>query len=308
MTAMTKTRISAVINTWNEAENLADCLNTLDFVDEIIVVDMESTDATKKIAKAYTDKVYNHPYVGYVEPARNFALAKASGNWVLIVDADERIPRTLANKLIDIANNDEADFVRIPRKNLVFGQWLKYSRWWPDYNIRFFKKGYVTWQDAIHSVPVTEGQEINLDPEPELAIVHHHYRTIDEFLKRMIRYTNQQAKELIVEGYQFNLADLISKPIGEFLSRFFAGEGYKDGLHGLVLSILQAFSAFVVYLKTWEKGGFPPQKDIVSDADFRKLIASKFRELKYWLYTIKIHLTANKSERMVLKVRRKLNL
>src|SRR3990167_7345292 len=207
---MTKPKISAVINTWNEGKNLAECLDTLDFVDEIIVVDMASTDDTKKIAKQYGALVYDHPYVGYVEPARNFALAKASGNWVLIIDADERIPRSLAAKLVDIAANDEADFVRVPRKNLVFGQWLKYSRWWPDYNIRFFKKGYVTWQDTIHSVPITEGIGMNLDPEPEYAIIHHHYRSIDEYITRMMRYTTQQSKELIDAGYQFSLIDLVN--------------------------------------------------------------------------------------------------
>ena len=305
---MTKPKISAVINTWNEEKNLAECLDTLDFVDEIIVVDMASTDDTKKIAKQYTDKVYDHPYVGYVEPARNFALSKASGNWVLIIDADERIPRTLASKLVDIVTNDEADFVRVPRKNLVFGQWLKYSRWWPDYNIRFFKKGYVEWQDAIHRPPITTGQGINLDADPKYALIHHHYRTLDEYLERLIRYTNQQAKELLAEGYKFSLSDLISKPIGEFLSRFFAGEGYKDGLHGLAISLLQAFSTFVVYLRTWQEEGFTPQKDVLTTPVFQKLIGSKFRELKYWLYTVKIHLSGKKSERFVFKIKRKLNL
>lgn len=305
---MTKPKISAVINTWNEEKNLSDCLDTLNFVDEIVIVDMESTDGTKKIAKQYTDKVYNHPYVGYVEPARNFALGKATGSWVLIVDADERIPETLASKLVSIAENDEADFVRVPRKNLVFGQWLKYSRWWPDYNIRFFKKGYVEWQSAIHRPPITNGQGINLDPDPKFALLHHHYRTLDEYLERMIRYSNQQAKELLDEGYQFNLSDLINKPIGEFLSRFFAGEGYKDGLHGLTLAVLQAFSILAVYLKVWQEQGFTPQKDIVGNPDFKKLITTKFTELKYWLYTIKIHLSQKNSERLVLKVKRKLNL
>ena len=244
---------------------------------------MASTDDTKKIAKQYTDKVYDHPYVGYVEPARNFALSKASGNWALIVDADERIPTTLAGKLVDIATNDEADFVRVPRKNLVFGQWLKYSRWWPDYNIRFFKRGYVEWQDAIHRPPITTGQGINLDPDPKYALIHHHYRTLDEYLERLIRYTDQQAKELLAEGY-------------------------KDGLHGLAISLLQAFSTFVVYLRTWQEEGFTPQKDVLTTPVFQKLIGSKFRELKYWLYTVKIHLSGKKSERFALKIKRKLNL
>lgn len=305
---MTKSKISAVITTWNEASNLDDCLSGLGFVDEIVVVDMESVDNTVKIAKQYTDKVFHTPYTGYVEPARNYSIGKASGNWILIVDADERISATLAEKLEEIVKNDSADFVRIPRKNLVFGQWLKYSRWWPDYNIRFFKKGYVTWSDAIHRPPITEGNGINLDPEPGSALIHHHYRTIDDYLTRLIRYTNQQSKELIDAGYQFSLADLINKPIGEFLSRYFAGEGYKDGLHGFVLSILQAFSMFVVYLKVWQEDGFTPQKEILGSPSFRNLVGDKFRELKYWLYTIKIHLSGKKSEKLLLRIKRKLNL
>ena len=101
---------------------------------------------------------------------------------------------------------------------------------------------------------------------------------------------------------------MIKKPIGEFLSRFFAGEGYKDGLHGLAISLLQAFSTFVVYLRTWQEEGFTPQKDVLTTPVFQKLIGSKFMELKYWLYTVKIHLSGKKSERFALKIKRKLNL
>ena len=138
---MTKPKISAVINTWNEGKNLAECLDTLDFVDEIIVVDMASTDDTKKIAKQYTDKVYDHPYVGYVEPARNFAISKATSEWVFVLDPDEEVSDNLKDKLVQIvSNNTEIDFIRIPRKNIIFGKWMKASMWWPDYNIRFFKK------------------------------------------------------------------------------------------------------------------------------------------------------------------------
>jgi len=107
---MSRPKISAVVNTYNEEKNIDACLKSLNFVDEIVVVDMESQDKTKKIAKKYTDKVFNYEKIDYVEPARNFAISKATGDWILIVDADERVPRPLAVKLMEIAEKDQADF------------------------------------------------------------------------------------------------------------------------------------------------------------------------------------------------------
>lgn len=303
---MAKTKISAVVNVRNEAENIEGCLKCLNFCDEIIVVDMESSDDTVELAKNYTDKIFHHEAVGYVEPARNFAIKKATSDWILIVDADERIPKTLAAKLIEIVQKDEADFVRIPRKNLVFDQWLQHSRWWPDYNIRFFKKGSVEWQDEIHSVPITTGNGINLEMEEKYAIEHHHYKTIDEYFVRSLRYSNQQAKELIASGYKFDPVDLITKPISEFISRFFAGEGYKDGLHGLVVALLQFFSIMLVYLKVWEKEEHRP----IREANFMKTwqtgFITKFKELRYWYLTTLIQHTPSKTKTYLLKLQRKL--
>lgn len=303
---MSKINISAVVNTRNEENNIADCLKSLQFADEIIVVDMESTDDTKKIAREYTDKVFDHKMVGYVEPARNFAINKAVGNWVLIVDADERIPKTLAKRLIEITQEDKADFVRIPRKNIIFGQWTQHSRWWPDYNIRFFKKGSVEWQNEIHSIPVTTGIGINLDSEESLAIEHFHYNTIDEYFERALRYSTQQAKEMINTGYMFDAKDLISKPLGEFMSRFFAGEGYKDGLHGLVLAFLQMFSVMLIYLKVWQHEGHEPKKVGFFTPVWQKIFLEKFKELRYWYLTVLIQSEPKKAKRFFLKLNRKL--
>lgn len=303
---MAKINISAVVNTRNEAKNLSDCLKSLEFCDEIVVVDMESEDDTKKIAKSFTDHVFDHKMVGYVEPARNFAISKALGNWVLIVDADERIPKTLAAKLIEISQNETVDFVRIPRKNLIFGQWIQHSRWWPDYNIRFFRKGTVEWQNEIHSIPVTSGNGLNLEPEEGLAIEHHHYNSIDEYFERSLRYSSQQAKELEKSGYQFDPKDFIAKPISEFISRFFAGEGYKDGLHGLVLAFLQMFSVMLVYLKVWQHQGHEPKKAGSFTPVWQKIFLEKFKELRYWYLTVLIQSATSKTRRIFLKIKRKL--
>jgi (heptosyl)LPS beta-1,4-glucosyltransferase len=303
---MTKINISAVVNTRNEEGNLRGCLETLQFADEIIVVDMESTDQTQKIAKGFTDKVFETKMVGLVEPARNFAISKAVGTWVLIVDADERIPKTLARKLIEISETDKADFVRITRKNIIFGQWTQHSRWWPDFNIRFFKKGTVQWQDEIHSVPITTGVGINLEAEETLAIEHHHYSSIDEYFDRALRYSTQQAKEMEASGYQFDARDLLSKPISEFISRFFAGEGYKDGLHGLVLAFLQMFSVMLIYLKIWQNQGHTPQKATTLTPIWQRLFLEKYQELRYWFLTVLIQAESRKAQKFLLKLKRKI--
>lgn len=303
---MSKINISAVVNTRNEENNIENCLRTLHFADEIIIVDMESTDTTVEIAKSFTDKIYDHKMVGFVEPARNFAISKAVGDWVLIVDADERIPKTLANKLIEITEEGNIDFVRIPRKNLIFGQWTQHSRWWPDYNIRFFKKGVVQWQNEIHSIPITTGTGINLDANETLAIEHHHYNTIDEYFERALRYSTQQAKELINSGYKFDVKDFIAKPLSEFISRFFAGDGYKDGLHGLVLAFLQMFSVMLIYLKVWQYEGHQPQKTGTFTPIWQKLFLEKFKELRYWYITVLIQSQPSKTKRFILKLKRKL--
>lgn len=305
---MSKIRISAVVNTKNEEAVLGACLDSLFFCDEIVVVDMESTDKTKEVASRYTHKIFDHPNIGYVEPARNMAIAKATGDWVLIVDADEIIPNDLAKKLKELSLQDDIDFVRIPRKNLVFNRWLKYSRWWPDFNVRFFKKGVVTWKDEIHSVPVTTGTGVNLEDSESLAIEHHHYKSIDEYITRSLRYSNQQASELIDSGYHFDPKDLISKPFGEFLSRFFAGEGYKDGVHGLVVALLQLFSILLVYLKVWERQGFPTLPENKFRSIWQETLLAKYKEIKYWYLTSKIQSSNSKISTFFLKLKRKIQI
>src|SRR3989344_6138183 len=245
-------KIYVVIHTLNEASDLEQALESLKWDDEIIVCDMYSDDNSVEIAKKYGAKVVFHKRVSHVELARNYAISKASNDWILILDPDEEIPESLASRIQDITvKMEQINFVEIPRKNLIFNKWMKASMWWPDYNIRFFKKGTVSWGEKIHSDPQTDGEGIKLDTKEDYAIVHHHYNSISQFLDRLNRYTSVQANELHADGIKFQWTDLITKPLSEFLSRFFANKGFEDGLHGLTLSLLQAFSFLIVYLKLW---------------------------------------------------------
>lgn len=263
-------KVSVVINTLNEEKNLPRVLLSLkDFADEIVVCDMESDDKTVKIAEKAGAKVFIHKRERYVEPARNFALSKATGDWILVLDADEGISKSLTAKLKKIIDKPKADYYRIPRKNIIFGKWIKHSRWWPDYNIRFFKKGFVSWNEVIHSVPMTKGDGADLDSKEDYAIIHYHYDSVEQFIERLNRYTSEHAKNKIKDGYLFNWRDIIHKPVNEFLSRYFQGEGYRDGFHGLALAILQGFSEFVLYLKLWQmekfKEKYPVIKEVISE-------------------------------------------
>jgi len=275
-------KVSVVINTLNEKKNISRALNSVKhFADEIVVCDMKSDDDTVKIDKKKGAKVYDHKRMGYVEPARNFAISKATGDWILILDADEELSPSLTKKLTDIVKNPKADYYRLPRKNIIFGKWIKHSRWWPDMNIRFFRKGHVSWDEIIHSVPMTMGKGDDLEATEQNAFVHYHYTSIEQYIGRMNRYTSFYAIGLTKRGYKFRVSDLIRKPSDEFLSRYFKGEGYKDGLHGLVLALLQALSELVVYLKVWQAGGF--KKEDIKLIKLIKLIKNTRKDVNYWI-------------------------
>jgi glycosyltransferase involved in cell wall biosynthesis len=274
-------KISVVINTFNEAEVVERLIKSVKWADEILVCDMNSDDDTALVAKKAGAKVIFIKRQPFVELARNLSISKAKNEWILVLDPDEEVSESLADKLQEIAKtNGVTTVVEIPRKNIIFNKWVKASMWWPDYNIRFFKRDAVKWSNKIHIKPETIGQGLKLPEEERFAITHYHYNSIDQFLSRLNRYTTIQAKELKESGYSFTWKDLVRKPLSEFLGRFFANRGFEDGLHGLVLSMLQAFSFLIVYLKVWEMEEFKDQKIELNDLKVESDEAGK--ELKYW--------------------------
>ncbi len=281
-------KLSAVVNTQNEARNIVRCLKSVaSYVDEIVVVDMQSQDETVGLARKFTDKIYSHPNTGYVEPARNFAINKAKGDWILLIDADEVLTGTLGLKLRRLAEHAQYSFYRIPRKNLIFKKWITHTGWWPDYQIRFFQKDKVTWNDEIHSIPLTEGKGMDLLPEEKNAFIHYHYESISQYLDRLNRYTSQEVKQKIKDNEKFYWKNLISKPAGEFITRFFAHQGYKDGIHGLVLSLLQGISFFITEIKFWEQTGFSEVDQTGFLDNVGKTAKIKQQEACFWYYQIK---------------------
>lgn len=274
-------KLSVVVNAQDEERDLPSCLASVKtLADETIVIDQSSIDNTAQIAKRAGAKVVSHERVKYVELARNFGISKAVNGWVLILDPDEEITSALSQRIKAIIKDPQADYYRIPRKNIIFGKWIKHALWWPDYQVRLFKKGKVSWPEIIHSVPMTTGIGIDLPEEEDLAILHHNYNSIDQYLEKMNRYTSIQSELLHKDGKKFEWVDLINKPFNEFVRRYFGSAGYKDGVHGLSLSLLQAFSELVIYLKLWQINKFEDKQIRLNELS--ELINKKDKEYQYW--------------------------
>lgn len=295
-------RLSVVINTLNESNVLPRVLASVkNIADEIVVVDMESEDNSVEIAKKFGAKVFTHKRLDYVEPARNFSIEKAGGEWILVLDADEEVPVSLANKIREVVSDNRYDYCRIPRKNIIFGHYMRYAHWWPDYNIRLFKKGMVTWNEVIHAAPIATGKGFDFEAKEDMAIVHHTYDTVEKYIEHMNRYTSVQAALKVKNGYKFSWKDMLLRPSNEFLSRYFGDEGYKDGAFGLALSLLQGFSELVYYLKIWQADRFTPINTELSSVI--KEMRERERDLHYWQGDSMYKESGNIKDRVIRKFR-----
>ncbi|MCU0639593.1 MAG: glycosyltransferase family 2 protein [Candidatus Krumholzibacteria bacterium] len=248
-------RISAVVHTLNEENNIEACLKCLRWTDEIIVVDMRSDDGTLEICKKYTDRIYSFDRTGgFVEPARGFGMGKAEGDWILIIDADERVPSALAARLREISERPDCDVVEIPFKNYVFGRWMRHTGMHPDYHPRFFRKGKVEPSELVHGKFKTAGKVLRLDAEDESNhIVHFGYRDCFQYVEKLNRYSTAELERFEASGREFSKTKMIKAGFYEFRRRYISKKGYKDGVEGLIVSVCRGFYHFLVYAKYWER-------------------------------------------------------
>ncbi|MEX2028048.1 MAG: glycosyltransferase family 2 protein [Candidatus Curtissbacteria bacterium] len=299
-------KVSVVISAYNEEKMIGDCLKSAKLVaDEIILIDNSSQDSTAKIAKKYTDKIFtriNDPVM--LNTSKNFGFAKATSEWIISLDADERITKELAAEIKKVILKKDHNGWEIPRKNIIFGKWIQHSIWWPDYNLRLFRKGFGKFAEKhVHEKLDVKGEVGKL----EKPMVHYNYQTISQFIRKLDKtYTESETENFLRSGKNIYWYDAIRWPLNDFVKTFFFQQGYKDGLHGLVLSQLQAFYSLIFFAKVWErKENF---KDLTPDnffLEFLKESSKGAKDIRYWIYETLMQ--ENPHKKIYYKIKRKLH-
>jgi hypothetical protein len=240
--------VSVVVLTRDEAENIAACLDTVQWADETLVVDSLSDDDTVEIARSKGARVRERPFDNY-PLQRNAALEIASSDWVFFVDADERVTPELAREIRLVIGQGDVDGWWVPRKNYIFGAWIRHAGWYPDYQLRLLRRGKARYDERreVHELVELEGQAGYL----QNPLIHYNYSTVKEFRQKQDRYTDYEVRMLLEDGQRAKPWNFVLQPFRQFRWRYFTLRGYRDGWRGLLLSLLMAYYELVRYSRLW---------------------------------------------------------
>lgn len=297
--------ITAIIVIKNNPPHLDQSLAAIDsFVDEIIIGAIDAHESllnklkkNKKVRISTLDSS-----VPFADIVKEELKKNAKGTHILYVDPDEIFPR----KTLDLLkkNIDKFDYFLIPRKNIIFGKWIEHSRWWPDYQLRFFKKKSITWPKTIHPIPKTTGKGLTLPASEELAIQHYNYDNLSQYFEKSLRYARAEAKKAVQENRIITINETFKKGLNEFISRYFSGEGYLDGTRGFVLAILQMFYYILIFVFYWEEKKYTEIDKKTTFQETQLFFVSGFKEVNHWLANKKL---INKKNSIKLKILNKLS-
>ena len=240
--------LSAVIITLNAASSLAACLDALDFCDEVLVVDSGSTDHTIAMALARGARVMHQDWLGY-GPQKQFAVEHASHDWVLCIDADERVSPALRASILQALDNPGHLAYRFPRCNRFLGRYLRHGEGYPDWNLRLFERRHAHWsRDTVHEKVQTQ------TPVAPLAgdLLHDSAETLSGYLSKQDRYTTLAAQQAYAAGQRAHVGHLLLSPLLRFIKFYFLRLGFLDGVPGLVHILIGCGNSFTKYAKIIE--------------------------------------------------------
>ncbi|NOY87794.1 MAG: glycosyltransferase family 2 protein [FCB group bacterium] len=242
--------ISAVIITKNEEKNISRCLESIKWVDEIILIDSQSDDQTVAIAQKYNARVFSPEWKGYGK-AKKEGVNYASHDWILSVDADEVVSEELKKEIQAVLDNNSfyAGYY-IPRKTQFLGRWIKHCGWYPDYVLRLFRKSRGNFNEAyVHEKVVLQGDTTRLKNE----LLHYSYPDLESYFKKFNRYTTMGAEEAFQQGIKTGWFKIAIKPVISFFIHYIMKQGLRDGMEGFLVSVLSSLAVMVKYAKLKEK-------------------------------------------------------
>ena len=242
-------KLSVTVITKNEAADIGAALDSVSWADEIVVVDSHSSDDTATIARRYTDRVIVRDWPGYVAQ-KNYAASIASHEWILSLDADERVTPALAEEIKQVvAAAPAVAAFRIPRVTWHLGRWVRSTDWYPDYQTRLYDRRAAEWTGAyVHEAVAVRGATGRLRGE----LQHYAYRDVSDHLETIDRYTTYAARQMHEQGRRAGLFDLACHPPLAFLRNYVARGGFRDGAPGFIISTLNAYYVFLKFAKLWE--------------------------------------------------------
>ena len=236
---------------YNEEENIAEVSETVSWADEIVVVDSDSKDKTAEIARTYTDKVFNHEFRGYKDK-HEFADAQTTNDWIFWIDADERVTPELLKSIEQIKSRDPEtlpDGFRIARKTWYLDRWIKNSGWYPDYQMRLYRKDSSFWDGVSpHETARVKGNIETLNGE----LLHYTKRNLSDHTLVADSYSTLAAEYHFKNGRTVGAAGLFFYPVAAFLRTFLLKKGFLDGVPGLIIAMQTAYGVFLKYGKIWE--------------------------------------------------------
>lgn len=242
--------LSAIVITGNEERNMRDCLESIRWVDEIVVVDSASIDRTVEIAREYTQKVFIKQWQGYAA-AKSFALQQCTSDWVIWLDADERVTKELAQEIQVTLGQEVVPYngFEFPRKAFFLGRWIRHCGWYPGYVVRLFKRTEASFSDTkVHERLLVQGRVGRLNS----AILHYTDPNLRHYFDKLNSYTTLAAEDLNLNGEKGSLWSLIVRPGWVFIKMYVLKRGFLDGREGFILSVLSAGYVFTKYAKLWE--------------------------------------------------------
>lgn len=241
-------RISALVITYNEENNISDCLDTLMWCDEIIIIDSKSSDRTTNIASKFTKKIFSVENLSFSEK-KNLGVEKASYNWILCVDADERVTQNLKTEIRELLNSTDKSLnaYYIKRKSFFISKFIKYCGWYPDYVLRLFRKS-----DKVRFSEKLVHEKLLLDEKAgklRSELIHYTDLDFEHYVNKMNLYSSYSAEEIFLDRKKPKIFSIIFRPVFTFIKMYFLKLGFLDGYIGLVLCTLSSIHVFAKYSK-----------------------------------------------------------